>query len=269
MKIGIMGANGFVGRSLCLKYLNENNIVFAFYHKNSSSIPKGCLVIPINEAHQHQLDCLVISIGGHNSTYAEFLDHYLVLDFAIKNFKYNKIIFISSVEVYGKNEDVISVESSFNNPSIYGLAKIGQEFLIRSTTNFTIIRPTYLFGTGMNENSLLPMWINKAKNEKEIVVYGTGKREQDYLHIDDFAQLCWLATLNTISNNTVIAASGESITNATLAKDISHNVSGCVVNYIGQDNASSYLFDVSNTKKVYDWSSKITIKDWLKEVFDK
>lgn len=269
MKIGILGANGFVGRSLCLKYLNENNTVFAFYHKNSSSIPKGCFIIPINEAHQHQLDSLVVSIGGHSSTYKEFLDHYLFLDNVIKNFKYNKIIFISSVEIYGKNESVISVDSGFNNPSIYGLAKIAQEFLIRSTENFTIIRPTYLFGTGMNQNSLLPMWINKAKNEKQIVVYGAGIRKQDYLHIDDFTQLCWLATLNTISSNTVIAASGESITNATLAKEISHNVSGCVVNYRGQDNASSYLFDISNTKKTYEWSPKIAITEWLKEVIDK
>ncbi len=265
MNIGVVGANGFVGRALCSKYLSENNTVFAFFHKSSSSIPKGCLLEPIDSDFNQNLDCLVIAIGGHTSTRQEFSDQYLLIDSIIKNFKYDKIIFISSIEVYGRSKNSISVDSCFNNPNTYGLSKICQEFLIRSVPNYTIIRPTYLYGTGMNENSLLPIWINKVKNEKEIIVYGDGKRSQDYLHVDDLSELCWLSTISNEKNTTIIAATGESISNSEIAKEISLNVSDSIVKHFGEDTTESSQFDISFTQKIYDWTPKHSVKDWLKE----
>ncbi len=265
MNVGILGANGFVGRSLCLKYLNENSNVYAIYHKNSSLIPKGCSLISIDLAHNFDFDYLVIAIGGHGSTYQEFLNQYLFLDSIIKNYKYNKIIFISSVEVYGKNKNSISVESCFNNPSGYGVSKISQEFLIKSVPNYTIIRPTYLYGIGMNENSLIPIWINKAKSEKEIVVYGEGNRKQDYLHIDDLSQLCWLSTLSNENKNAIIAASGKSVSNFEVATEICKKVPDSIVKFFGEDNTESSYFDISHTQKKYNWTPKLAIKDWLNE----
>ena len=85
------------------------------------------------------------------------------------------------------------------------------------------------------------------------------------MHIDDFSQLCWLTTINNISNNIVIAASGESITNAELAIEISQKFPDSIVKYKGEDKTNSYVFDVSGTQKLYDWSPKISIKDWLKK----
>lgn len=265
MKIGVVGANGFVGRSLCLKYLSENNTVFAFFHRNFSSIPKGCLIESIDSVFNQNLDCLVIAIGGHNSTQQEFLDQYLLIDFIIKHFKYDKIIFISSVEVYGRSKNSISIDNCFNNPSIYGLSKICQEFLISSVPNYTIIRATYLYGNGMDGNSLLPIWINKAKNEKEIIVFGDGKRSQDYLHVDDLSQLCWLSTKSDKKNIIIIAASGESISNVEIANEISNNVSDSVVKYFGEDTTPSSQFDISYTQKSYDWNPKHSLINWLKE----
>lgn len=266
MNIGIIGANGFVGRSLCSKFLSENNTVYAFFHKNYLLIPNGCVLIPIVSNFIQNLDCLVIAIGGHSSSHQQYLDQYLLIENIIKNFKYDKIIFISSVEVYGKNKNIISVDTCFNNPNIYGLSKICQEFLIKSTINYLIIRPTYLFGKGMNENSLLPFWINNAKNNNEIVVYGEGKRKQDYLHIDDLTQLCWLSTIKKTDNYTVIAASGESISNIELAKEICRNISDSKIKYFGEDTSESSMFDISLTQKKFDWIPKHSIKNWLKEI---
>ena len=266
MNIGIIGSNGFVGRSLCSKYLSENNTVYAFFHKNNSLIPSECVLIPLESNFNQNLDCLVVAIGGHSSNHQQYLEQYLLIENIIKKFKYDKIIFISSVQVYGINKNIISVDSCFNNPNIYGLSKICQEFLIKSTVNYSIIRPTYLFGKGMNENSLLPFWINNAKKMKEIVVYGDGNRKQDYLHIDDLTQLCWLSIKNKINNITVIAASGKSISNIELAKEISSNISNCKIKYFGQDTAESSMFDISLTQKTFDWIPKHSIEDWLKEI---
>ena len=265
MNIGVVGANGFVGRSLCKKYLSENNTVFSFFHKNSSLIPYDCIKVPIESNFDQKLDCILIAIGGHGSNHQEYLDQYLTIEKIITKYRYEKIIFISSVEVYGRNRNIISVDSCFNNPNIYGLSKICQEFLIKALPNYTIIRPTYLYGKGMNNNSLLPILINKAKNKLDIVVYGDGKRKQDYLHIDDLSQLCWVATTSDCENCTVIAATGKSISNLEIAKEICNNSSDSCVKFFGEDNTESSRFDVSYTHKIYDWTPKYSIKDWLKK----
>lgn len=265
MTIGVVGANGFVGRSLCNTYLSENNTVFSFFHKNSSLIPNGCVKVPLESNFKQQLDCIVIAIGGHGFTHQHYLDQYLSIQKIINKYKYHKIIFISSTEVYGRNKNIIKVDSCFNNPNTYGLSKICQEFVIKSSPNYTIIRPTYLYGKGMNNNSLLPTWINAAKDKLEVVVYGDGKRQQDYLHIDDLSQLCWLSTINSVKNNIVIAATGKSISNYEIAKEICNNVSGAFVKFLGDDHTESSQFDVSHTHTSYNWTPKHSIKEWLKE----
>jgi len=265
MKIGIIGANGFVGRSLCSKYLSENNTVYAFFHNNNLLIPKGCVLIPLESDFNQNLDCLVITIGGHSCNLQQYLEQYLIIENIIKKFKYEKIIFISSVEVYGRHKNIISFDSCFNNPNMYGLSKICQEFLIKSTVNYLIIRPTYLFGKGMNENSLLPLWINNAQKKKEIVVYGDGNRKQDYLHIDDLTQLCWLSTKIKTNNINVIAASGESISNIELAEEICNQIPTSKIKYFAEETTESSIFDISLTKKTFEWMPRYSIKDWLKE----
>jgi UDP-glucose 4-epimerase len=266
MKIGVVGANGFVGRSLCSKFLSEQNTVFAFFHKFSELIPKKCLLIHIEADFNEKLDCIVIAIGGYNCNYQQYLEQYLLIEKIIRTIKFDKIIYISSVEVYGRNKKIISVNCCFNNPNAYGLSKICQEFLIKSVEDYTIIRPTYLFGNGMNQNSLLPTWINMAKDKLDIVVYGDGKRKQDYLHIDDLTELCWLSILNDVRNSVVIAATGESVSNDEIAKEISNNASNSHVKYSGVDNTESSQFDISFTQELFNWTPKNSVKKWLKEI---
>jgi UDP-glucose 4-epimerase len=264
MKIGVIGSNGFLGRSLCLKFLKEDCIVYAFFNKNTESIPNGCNLIPLNTTFNENLDSLFISIGGHNCSYDQFLDQYLLINNIIKNIKFNKIFFISSIEVYGINKNKISINSCFYNPSSYGLSKLSQEFLIKSLDNYIIIRPTYLFGEKMNKNSLIPMWIDKAKNNKTIQVYGEGDRKQDYLYIGDLVELCWLVLNKNKKNITLIAATGKSTSNIDIAKEINEKFRGTNLQKIGKDYTLSTYIDIDYTKKMYLWSPKISIIDWLK-----
>lgn len=266
MKIGIIGSNGFVGRSLCSKYLIEKCTVYAFYNQKNDIIPDGCILVSLEADFTINLDCLIIAIGGHSGDYKDYLDQYLLIQNIIKKIKFHKIIFISSVQVYGVSKNKISINTCFNNPNLYGLSKITQEFLICSLPNYIIIRPTYLYGEGMNENSLLPIWINKVKNQKDIIIFGDGNRKQDYLHINDLTQLCWLATIKIKKNIKIIAASGLSFSNKELAEQIISNFSISKIEYSGEDKTVSSTFDISFTKKTLGWIPKYSIKNWLKNI---
>ena len=49
MKIGVVGANGFVGRSLCEKFISKGLDVVAFYNRDSSLIPEKCQKYSVSE----------------------------------------------------------------------------------------------------------------------------------------------------------------------------------------------------------------------------
>lgn len=262
MKIGVLGANGFIGRALCLKYIDKGHDVLAFYNHNKNRIPNKCSIYSTDKLPNTQLDCLVISIGGHSLGRKQYLKQYLSIDSIIKNINFDKIIFISSVEVYGKNKETIRMNSCFNQPNIYGMSKISQEFLVSFVENSVILRPTYIYGPGMNNNSLIPIWINMAKTKHKITVFGKGERKQDYLYIDDFTDLC-LHVAEKDKTGTFIAASGVSVSNLNLARKISDIIPGTAIKFSGEDTAGSSHFDISHTYEAYGWKPKVSIEQGL------
>ncbi len=267
MRVGILGANGFLGRNLCEKYLKNGTHVCAYYHQNKDLIPKGCEILPYQQIFNSALDCLIISIGGHDSSHNEFLDQYQLLYSLIKNGRFKKIILFSSVEVYGNHTMPIQVDTCFNAPKIYGLSKLAQEFLVKSCDSFSIIRPTYIYGIGMKRNSLIPIWVENAIRRGELYVYGDGQRVQDYLHIDDLCDLC-IEVSNKDINDIIIAASGSSTSNHQVAEYIKNTILGSSIKYIGTDGSPSFKFDISKTVDTYSWLPKVTLELGLKNYID-
>lgn len=264
MNIGVVGANGFVGKALCLKFIQTNNTVYAFYHQSDKNIPHGCKKIALQDKFDLGLDCLLIAIGNHSSNNQQYVQQLLTVHEIIHKIKFKKVVFVSSVEVYGESQHPIKENSCYNNPGNYGLSKIAQEFLIKSLENYVIIRPTYLYGNEMNSNSLLPMWLDKAKQKKVITVYGDGTRRQDYLHIDDFVELCWQIAQNSKTKDIVIAASGQSISNLELAQLICQHATGTKIEFVGSDFKYSSFYDVTHSKENYFWRSQRSIEQWIK-----
>ena len=260
MKIGIVGANGFVGRHLCSKFLKQGCTVYAIVHNTSSNIPAGCVVSPIGNLSKVKFDYLFIAIGNHSQTIEQYTKQLIVLQSIIK-LKYKKIIYVSSTAVYGRHNDIINVNSSYNNSSLYGYSKLAEELLIKSTGKYSIIRPTYIYGPGMNVNSLLPNWINAANKHKKITVLGNGSRIQDYIFIDDLIDLCDIVAKNDNDNSTILAATGISISNHDLAILISKFYSDVNIQLFDTDNTPSFEYDITNQ---FNWIPKYSIHDGLK-----
>ena len=270
MKVAILGANGFLGRNLVHKFLLCNEQVWAFYNERADKIPSGCIPVNIKEIDATEVffDLLIISIGSHASSHYDFIEQQLSILNILKSVKFKRVIYISSIAVYGNHTDVIQVNSPYQNPGLYGQSKLATEFIISGQKSFAIIRPTYIYGKGMNVNSLLPAWVNSALSEKRIEVYGNGSRKQDYLHIDDAVDLCYKAYLSE-GNFALIAATGRSITNREVAELIQQYVNaGTEVIYKGTDTAASFSYDIEGTMKKLDWSPRISFADGIKEYID-
>jgi nucleoside-diphosphate-sugar epimerase len=264
MNIGIIGANGFIGSHLCAAHLREGNSVIAICNKNSQSVPQGCTIVSFEDAGKISFDRLFVAIGSHAASHEEFIQQDHFLQEVIATLKISRIIFISSIAVYGNHSTKINIDSCYSNPSLYGQAKLAQEFLIKSCKDYVIIRPTYIYGIGMGKNSLLPTWVQHALSTSKIRVYGDGARKQDYLHVDDLANLCVIAG-KTSGNHTVIAATGNSCSNKILAEKIAQQIPGTAVEYSGEDRSASFEFDVSKTIDLYQWHPLTSFETGLKK----
>lgn len=261
MIVGVIGANGFIGRHLCAKYISEKHTVYAFSRVNNSLIPSGC---KLDYNSKVILDCLFIAVGNYSYTHDEFVLQIGSIGERLKSLNFKKLIYISSVSVYGKHKSPIKLNSGFNRPSIYGLSKISEESLISSHANFSIIRPTYIYGKGMNSNTLLSRWLNLASRGEDLIVHGKGIRKQDYLHVLDLVELCF--EISFIEENGIyLAATGKSLSNKQVAEIICRKYSNSKIIYESSDNSFSYEFDMTSTNERLSWQPKMIFKD---EIFN-
>lgn len=263
MNIGIIGANGFIGSNLCAAHLREGNAVFAICNTNSQSVPQGCTIVSFENAGKIFFDQLFVAIGSHAASHEEFIKQHVFLQQVIATLKFGRIIFISSIAVYGNHSTPINIDSCYCSPSLYGQAKLAQEFLIKSCADYVVIRPTYIYGIGMGKNSLLPVWVQHAFTSSKITVYGNGARRQDYLHVNDLVDLCIIAGKKG-GNHTVIAATGRSCSNKILAEKIALQIPGTAIEYFGEDTSASFEFEVTATIDLYQWHAITNFETGLK-----
>ncbi len=269
MNAAVVGANGFFGRNLISALLEKNFKVLALYNNNNDRIPEGCTKIPVTRINKIPLitDYLFITIGNHYLDQKKFDAQREFIQAILQKVSFEKVIYVSSVAVYGTHSGMIKEESTFNAPSIYGQAKIAEEELIVQQKKYAIARFTYLYGAGMDHNSLLPKLCKQAKQNKSIAVYGDGSRKQDYLEVSDAVELVIAAALKK-ENEVFIGASGTSVSNKEVAEEIAANIPGTIIEFINEDKAPSFFYDIKKARTELDWQPRVAFEEGIKKMIE-
>ncbi|MDA3869314.1 MAG: GDP-L-fucose synthase [Gammaproteobacteria bacterium] len=244
-------------------------------------------------------------VGGihANNTYpAEFIYDNLmieanVIDAAFHN-NVQRLLFLGSSCIYPRavaqpmREEALLTDVLEPTNEPYALAKIAGIKLCESYnrqygTDYRSVMPTNLYGQGDNfhpENShvipALMRRIHEAKinNDKEVVVWGSGKAMREFLHVDDMAS----ASIHVLEMDADIykantqpmlshinVGTGVDCTIRELAETIAR-----VVGYEGEltfdagkpDGAPRKLMDVSRLKNL-DWQSSISLEEGLRQTY--
>jgi nucleoside-diphosphate-sugar epimerase len=262
----IVGANGFLGKKLTQKLSEKGFSVTAVYNTSFSNIDteinKMSIIDFVNTKNQYNF--VILSLGNYQCSHKELIEINETIYKIQQNNEKAKIIFISSTNVYGIHEDMISIHSSYNSPALYPFSKLAGEFLISAHEKYAILRFTYLYGKGLNNKSFLPNIIEKSESTGEIVLFGDGSRKQDYLHVDDAAELC-IKAMNTSENGVFLGASGISVSNYEVAKIISvkHNSK---ISFTGSESGSSFFFNIDETKEKLNWKPQVDIENGIREM---
>ena len=108
---------------------------------------------------------------------------------ACEGTKVKKFLFASSSEVYGDQNIYLSEKNECKPKSFYGFAKLKAEELIReySKKNFKyqIVRFFNVYGPTQKKIFVIPKFINLAKNNKNIKIYGSGNQIRAFCHVKD------------------------------------------------------------------------------------
>ena len=199
-------------------------------------------------------------IYAANVSYTEDLIESLATKSSLKRF-----IYVSSVSVYGENtKGIITNHTPIGeDTSYYGKTKVWAENHIRKNIkNHVIFRFSSIYGDHMKEESIIPKYVNQSISEDQIVVWGNGKRLQNYIHVKDAARLLYLA-VSSNKTGTYLATDSREYSNLALAKIISNN-RNCQIIFKNKDSSPSKKYDNNYTKDAFKWSTETEFKTGVK-----
>jgi nucleoside-diphosphate-sugar epimerase len=179
-KVLVIGANGFLGRNVAKKCISLGWITDAVVNKGHEWIPEGVRNIynvqQLEKTTETEYDFIIntaafIPYGYYNTPNPEMLSSNISLPLSLHNMHpYAKIVFSSSVSVYGNNTGVINEKSDTVSPTLYGLSKLSGELIAQHHTSFAIVRFSSLYGKGMYNGSFIPRVVNDAKTKNKLLV---------------------------------------------------------------------------------------------------
>lgn len=273
MKALVIGANGFLGRNLVKKLLSLGWEVDCIYHKFKNFIPKRCKCIQIDNLESLKdnyevvfLLAAYIPYGNFSKPDKRFIDVNVKIPQRVVNkFSISKIIFASTVSVYAINKSVIYENSKINKEDLYGLSKLKAESILRFQKNYQIIRFSSMYGKGMNKVTFIPKIIRAAKKNKKITIHGNGSRLQNYLYVDDAVDYLYVASKRHKSG-IYLGVYDKSYSNNEVAKIVQKFIPGCKIDYVGDDNSPSFVYNNSLTKKMLKFSPKIPLEEGIRKI---
>lgn len=299
-KIYIAGHKGLVGSALVkvLKEQGYNNII-GKTHGELDLCDQGAVNDYFSQEKPEYVFLAAAKVGGihANNTYpAEFIFSNLqiqnnIIDASFK-FGAKKLCFLGSSCIYPKFAKQPMDEGQLldgkleptNEP--YAVAKIAgivtcQSYNRQYGTNYISVMPTNLYGPGDNyhsENShVLPALLRrfheaKVKKLSEVVIWGTGKPQREFLYSEDMARAClflmknYNVTSDPKGGEHVNVGSGIEVSIKELAETVK-----AVVGFDGKllfdltkpDGTPRKLLDVSKLHKM-GWKHEVELGDGIR-----
>jgi nucleoside-diphosphate-sugar epimerase len=217
--VGLVGANGFIGSAILRALLRRGIAPRALCGPVESprSLPAGVDFVTCDLADVERLQSwvlgleVVIHAAGPPSVQRSFemAEEYVRVHVegtaamlrACRMATVNRLVYISSAEVYGRPEaNPVAETHRLQARSPYAAAKIGAEKMIEAYVESfgleaVILRPFSIYGPHFHSNSLLSRVVSTAKSG--CVRVGDLRPVRDYCYVGDLAeavlQACYIA----------------------------------------------------------------------------
>lgn len=188
----------------------------------------------------------------------------------------DKFVTASSAAIYGNNPTLPKRENMYPEPtSPYAISKLDGEYLARMFyeshgLQTTCLRYFNVYGPRQDPKSpyaaVIPIFLERAKAGKDLIIYGDGLQSRDFVHIKDVVRAN-VAALDHGDGQVFNVAMGKSVTVVELAENI--------IKLTGSSNrivyAASRAGDVRDSKADVSkisgwWKGEVELQDGLKSL---
>lgn len=289
MKILVTGGTGFLGSELTQQLIDKGHEVVVLDNLSAGSkenIPKEAEFIKGDIRNREDVErasedveavfhlAAKISVSESMKKPDKYMDHNVTgTTNILETNKDKKIVNVSSAAAYGTPQEIpIKEQHPLLPESFYGVSKKLAEQACKSyreiyDTNITIARPFNIYGEGQNPDNpyagVITIFIDRAKNDKPLTIYGDGEQTRDFIHKKDVAR----ALIKILGENkTFNIGTGKEITINQLAKTIKEvTKSNSKIEHTEprEGDIERSCSDVKKLKKT-GWEPKINLKEGLK-----
>jgi dTDP-glucose 4,6-dehydratase len=138
-----------------------------------------------------------------------------------------RFVQVSTDEVYGPagDKDQFGEDSHLNPSSPYSASKAAADLIALAYfktfgQDVVITRSSNNYGPYQHPEKLIPLVIVRALERQAIPIYGDGRQERDWLHVEDHCSAIFTALMNGRAGEIYNVASGEERANLDLVRTI-------------------------------------------------
>lgn len=284
--IVLLGGTGFLGTLLLTKLKNEECGLKIMVHKNDVKIDamkfEGDILLPNTlDKNLDDGDIIISMIGQTTGNVSDLINLNIggglnLLNSCIKK-KLNKIILISSINVYGENTISPSKEDDPLKPKTsYGMIKLLTEKMYKTYSevygiDVTILRLSNLYGPNKKSGFITDL-INSVSNDKKpLMIYDNGTQMRDLLFVEDAVYgIIQAIKISKTGFNVFNISSGQRHMIKELIEMI-EKISGKKINAELNSNIvdeKCIWADNSKARKILKFNPRITIENGLKLTID-
>jgi UDP-glucose 4-epimerase len=287
----ITGTSGFIGKNL-LNYIYENingeyNIILLSSENNSdyTTILHKNYSFGTDDFKSKGVDRIdvLLHIGAFTPKSGSEANDIERSNANIINTKYLldnlpttplKIVFLSTIDVYGKVGSTISESCETKPLSMYGWSKLYCENMIASWAQknqviFQLLRVGHIYGKGESAyKKVIPVTIQRLKNGLSPQIYGCGQEKRSFLHVDDVCNLI-MKSIDLKKNEGVInLCSSKSYTVKEIIEMlVKISYKNIAIDFINNEVVGlDFEFDTSKMNQLLGFE-KINITDGLRDEY--
>lgn len=276
MSLLITGGTGYIGKRLVRQLEKKYSSIYSVGIEELNLLNYTDTLNFLKNNNITEVIHLGWSMENENKAIYDNIEALINLIRACDLVKIEKFIFASTNNVYGTSgNSCLFSENDIPKPddaNKYGISKYIGEKLINYTLKekSCIIRIADVYGPGQTHGNLIKAIVSNVENKENLKLYGKGKRERDYIYIDDVIRGIEFIYENNLTGTynlgTGVGTNIKKIVDIVLK--ICQNMIGFDYIKVEKEDTSKVILNIEKLKKL-GFYSNITIEEGLKKILRK